>query len=87
MKALIKSGGSVFVEFRNKLFSLFTFNRYTYEFIMDDLLSGVSSKLKDIVGADLKSRLNMNKPSPRNVHNEDPEAPGYDAILSNFISF
>jgi len=84
MKALIKSGGSVFVEFRNKLFSLFTFNRYTYEFIMDDLLSGVSSKLKDIVGADLKSRLNMNKPSPRNVHNEDPEAPGYDAILSKF---
>lgn len=27
-------------EFRNKLFSLFTFNRYTFKFVMDDLLAG-----------------------------------------------
>ena len=44
MKSMVKSGGHVFIEFRNKLFSLFTFNRYTLEFIMDDLLRGVSAK-------------------------------------------
>lgn len=84
MKAMIKPGGSAFIEFRNKLFSLFTFNRYTYEFILDDLLAGVSPKLKNIVSTDLKKKLEMNKPSPRTVHDENTEAPGYDAILSKF---
>ena len=84
MKALVKPGGSVFIEFRNKLFSLFTFNRYTYEFILDDLLAGVSPQMKDLVGADLKKRLEMEKPTPRVHHDENSDAPGYDAILSKF---
>jgi 3-methyladenine DNA glycosylase AlkC len=49
MRDMVKPGGRVFIEFRNKLFSFFTFNRYTYEFIMDDLLRGVSPKLKKII--------------------------------------
>ena len=53
MRDMVKPGGRVFIEFRNKLFSLFTFNRYTYEFIMDDLLRGVSPKLKKIIEVDL----------------------------------
>jgi 2-polyprenyl-3-methyl-5-hydroxy-6-metoxy-1,4-benzoquinol methylase len=84
MKTLVRPGGSVFIEFRNKLFSLFTFNRYTYEFIMDDLLTGVAPALKEIIGKDLSARLAMDKPSPRVVHAEDESAPGYDAILSKF---
>lgn len=84
MKTMVKQGGSVFIEFRNKLFSLFTFNRHTYEFILDDLLAGVSSKLKNIIGYDLEKRLEMNKPSRRIVHDENADAPGYDAILSKF---
>lgn len=84
MRAMVKPGGSVFIEFRNKLFSLFTFNRYTLEFILDDLLAGVSPKLKNIVSTDLEKKLEMNKPSPRNVHDENTEALGYDAILSKF---
>lgn len=84
MKALVKPGGSVFIEFRNKLFSLFTFNRYTYEFILDDLLAGVSPEIKNLVAADLKKRLQMDKPSARIQHDEDHAAPGYDAILSKF---
>lgn len=84
MRTMVRPGGSVFIEFRNKLFSLFTFNRYTYEFIMDDLLADVAPKMKKIVGENLKKRLEMDKPTPRVEHDEDADAPGYDAILSKF---
>ena len=92
MRDMVKPGGRVFIEFRNKLFSFFTFNRYTYEFIMDDLLRGVSPKLKKIIEVDLKKRLEMNKPPARlkgesghlTDEIENDNAPGYDAILSKF---
>ena len=42
LKMLLRPGGRVFVEFRNKLFSLFTLNRYTKEFVLDDLLAGLA---------------------------------------------
>jgi 2-polyprenyl-3-methyl-5-hydroxy-6-metoxy-1,4-benzoquinol methylase len=84
MRALVRPGGTVFIEFRNKLFSLFTFNRFTYEFIMDDLLAGVAPQMKDLVGAAIKKRLDMDKPTPRIVHTDDANVHGYDAILSKF---
>ncbi|WP_186647666.1 class I SAM-dependent methyltransferase [Fluviispira vulneris] len=84
IKALVKPGGTVFIEFRNKLFSLFTFNKYTYEFILDDLLSNVSTDIKNLVSAELKNKLEMNKPTPRVIHEENNKSPGYDAILSKF---
>lgn len=92
MRDMVKPGGQVFVEFRNKFFSLFTFNKYTFEFIMDDLLRGVSPRLKKIVEMDLKERLEMNKPIARLTgesanqakSNADDETLGYDAILSKF---
>lgn len=62
MRSLVRPGGEVFVEFRNKLFSLFTFNRYTYEFIMDDLLGEVDQGLRSAVGERLRSRLDMDMP-------------------------
>ena len=85
---MVNPGGKVFVEFRNKLFSLFSFNRYTKEFIMDDLLAGVSSRLRELVAADLEKRLEMDKPTPRLTRSEagddKAEYVGYDAILSKF---
>lgn len=92
MKNLVKPGGRVFIEFRNKLFSLFTFNRYTYEFIMEDLLDGVSPQLKEIVSENLRERLWMDLPVQRLAgesanlieNNPNSELPGYDAILSKF---
>jgi hypothetical protein len=85
MKTMIKSGGKVFIEFRNKLFSLFTFNRKTYEFIVDDLLAGVSPKLKELVATDLKKRLDLDKPKKRlAAEGNDSDALGFDAILSKF---
>jgi 2-polyprenyl-3-methyl-5-hydroxy-6-metoxy-1,4-benzoquinol methylase len=83
MATLLRPGGSVFVEFRNKLFSLFTFNRYTLDFILNDLLTGVAKEVKDEVARDLKTRLRMDMPPTRDKL-DDSQAPGYDVILSKF---
>ncbi len=83
MSAMIRPGGSVFIEFRNKLFSLFTFNRYTRDFIIDDLLAGVRPEVKDAVAKELESRVRMDLP-PRRIKIAGTDAPDYDAILSKF---
>lgn len=83
MSTLVRPGGSVFIEFRNKLLSLFSFNRYTADFILNDLLVGVNDEVKDMVRKDLESRLRMDMPPIRDKM-EDSDAPGYDAILSKF---
>jgi len=83
MRSLVRPGGSVFIEFRNSLFSLFTQNRHTAEFFLTDLLKDVDPKLKKHVKADLGKRLRMDQPEIRSrvAHSK---APGYDAILSKF---
>ena len=83
MASLVRPGGTVFIEFRNKLFSLFTLNRYTHEFVLNDLLAGVSDDLKAIVDEELRARVDMEAPAIRGV-TPDLQAPGYDAILSKF---
>jgi 2-polyprenyl-3-methyl-5-hydroxy-6-metoxy-1,4-benzoquinol methylase len=83
MTALVKPGGTIFLEFRNKLFSLFTFNRHTMEFIMDDLLAGVDPALKASVAKEIEPRLRMDLPPARDVVSASGK-PGYDAILSKF---
>jgi len=83
MRALVRPGGSVFIEFRNKLFSLFTFNRLTLEFVLDDLLADVSTELRSLVEAELAPRLRLDLP-PIRATTPDGNAPGYDAILSKF---
>lgn len=83
MATLVRPGGSVFIEFRNKLFSLFTFNRYTFDFILNDLIAGVVQEVKDEVAKDLETRLRMDMPPTRDRVGKF-QAPGYDAILSKF---
>ena len=53
MAALVRPGGSVFVEFRNSLFSLFTFNRYTAEFILNNCPGWCQSAAKGCCGQGL----------------------------------
>ena len=65
---LVKPGGSVFVECRNKLFSLITFNRFTYQFIMDDLLADVHGEVKDKAGEFLQSRVDIEIPPKPSGH-------------------
>lgn len=81
--ALVRPGGSVFIEFRNSLFSLFTFNRHTADFILNELLVNVSAEMKAAVAKDLESRLRMDMPLQRTMV-AGSDAPGYDAILSRF---
>jgi 2-polyprenyl-3-methyl-5-hydroxy-6-metoxy-1,4-benzoquinol methylase len=83
MSTMIRPGGSMFIEFRNKLFSLFTFNRHTVDFILNDLLRGVSPEVKALVAKDLETRLRIDMPPCRNAI-AGSDAPGYDAILSKF---
>ena len=83
MSSLVKSNGHVFIEFRNKLFSLFTCNRNTVDFILNDLLIGVDDKVKSLVRKDLESRLRVDVP-PIRKKIANSSVPGYDAILSKF---
>jgi SAM-dependent methyltransferase len=84
MRTMLRPGGLAFIEFRNKLFSLFSFNRFTYEFIMDDLLEGVSDDVRTHVGAFLGERLAMDMPPVRDTLPSDPTKVGLDAMLSKF---
>lgn len=81
MSRFIGPGGTMFLQFRNSMLSLFSFNRLTMEFILDDLLKDIPADLKDLVKTDLEQRLAMDKP-PLRTGTKD--APGYDEILAKF---
>ena len=61
--SLVRPGGHVFFEFRNALFSLVTFNRYSEEFISERLLGDASPEVREAVDAQLRKRLNLEIPS------------------------
>lgn len=82
MSSMIKPGGTVFIEFRNELFSMFSFNRYTVKFVTEQLLDGVDPKLVELVQEDLGQKLRMDMPPVRDVLPDG--SPDYDAILSKF---
>ncbi len=83
MGAIVRPGGTVFIEFRNKMFSLFTMNRFTKEFILDDLLDGVPAPLRDATASELDARLATDMP-PARTTNIDGAGPGYDLIQANY---
>jgi 2-polyprenyl-3-methyl-5-hydroxy-6-metoxy-1,4-benzoquinol methylase len=81
-KMCLKPGGVALIEFRNKLFSLFTFNRLTKEFILDDLLRDVPSAVRNAVEAELDRRCAVDKPAIRTARSG--QELGYDEILAKF---
>lgn len=81
MSGFVRPGGTLMLQFRNALFSMFTFNRLTREFILDELMAPVPQKFKDAVEADLNARLAVDKPPMRTW---DKDAPAYDEILARF---
>ena len=70
------------IEFRNKLFSLFTFNRYTIEFILDDLLLATDPSVKDALVSELDRRCAVDLPPPRLLRSDGK--PDYDAIRARY---
>jgi hypothetical protein len=61
--SLVRPGGTVFIEFRNALFSLFTFNRYTYDFMMDELFIDTTPNVRAQMSEALRRRLVMDVPA------------------------
>lgn len=68
MRNLVAPGGTIFVECRNKLFSLVTFNRFTYDFILDDLLGDVEPSVRNASAEFLKDRVDVDLPPRPNGH-------------------
>lgn len=87
LRMSISNGGIVMVEARNALFSLFTQNRYSYDFIRneliraDDLLGGLSKDKIEISNAieNFKENFRMDIPPIRSGKDDEP---GYDEVLS-----
>jgi len=80
----VRPGGLVVIEARNQLFSLFTLNRYSYQFFMDELIPVESLRAKgegslDNALDELKTQFRMDVPPLRKGQDEQP---GYDEILS-----
>lgn len=80
MDVFLRPGGRLLLQFRNSLFSMFTLNRLTKEFILDELLHDVPREITDVVARDLDARLATDKPPVRTR----PTGDGYDEILSRF---
>jgi len=75
MASLVRPGGRVFVECRNSLFSLVTFNRFTRDLILDSMLEGVSPATRARVSSFVEPRLDMNRPPM--------PSSGHDAMYHN----
>jgi SAM-dependent methyltransferase len=80
LRGSLVAGGRAYVSFRNRLFNLFSMNRLTHEFVLEDLLSGVDSSIRNITSHELKNRLAMGKPTIRRVNSAG--GIGYDQILA-----
>jgi 2-polyprenyl-3-methyl-5-hydroxy-6-metoxy-1,4-benzoquinol methylase len=55
--------GTVFIEFRNVLFSLFTFNRYTFDFFMKELLPQTTTRMQALTAEFLTNHLEVGTPA------------------------
>ena len=82
MRAALRPEGVAFVEFRNGLFSLFTMNRLTHDFIVEELLADAPETCRRAASERLKTQMEMDRP-PRRTRSEEGGA-GYDAVLSRF---
>jgi len=80
MASLLRPGGVAYIEFRNQLFSLFTFNSHTKEFILDELLCGVDEKIRSRVAAALDEIL----PKTKEKSSGKKDGPNYQDIRAKY---
>ena len=85
--AAVRPNGLVMIEARNQLFALFTMNRYSYEFIADELMhlstladkSEVDANVLEHTAGRLQQYFQMDMPPIRKGKAGEP---GYDEIIS-----
>lgn len=90
MAAAVRTGGRVFAEFRNELFSLFTLNRYSHEFLCkkligtDRLAAAYPQERQKIekLAADLEGSFRMDMPAARPRPDGSPLS--IDEVLCRF---
>lgn len=78
----LKRNGIMMIEARNKLFSLFSLNRYSFDFFVNELINFKDLNKNKLMGGaekDLKKHFKLNLPKIRKGENSKP---GYDEILS-----
>jgi 2-polyprenyl-3-methyl-5-hydroxy-6-metoxy-1,4-benzoquinol methylase len=85
LHAAVRPGGLVVIEARNQLFALFTLNRYSYQFFLNELVQPEKT-FKDQEGAvreqildELGQRFRLDLPPVRGGKAGEP---GYDQVLS-----
>ena len=74
----LRKNGRAFVEFRNELFNLITMNRFTHNYIVEELFANAPPSIREATSAHLDSILAMDKPPLRTE--AEAGKPGYDAI-------
>ena len=87
LRNAVRPGGLVAIEARNQLFALFTLNRYSYDFFLNDLVghdvlrqrAGADSSALDRVFDELAARFRTDLPPLRKGSAGEP---GYDEVLS-----
>lgn len=87
LHSCVKKNGLVIVEARNKFFSLFTLNRYTEDFFLNELIQSEELRKSRKNGAkkmfkalsELKKLLRVDLPPVRKGKKKEP---GYDEVLS-----
>ena len=62
MASLLRAGGEMFIECRNSAFGLVTFNRFTADFIADELLADAPAHLRAGLRAAIEPRVQMERP-------------------------
>ena len=74
----LRKNSRAFVEFRNELFNLITMNRFTHNYIVEELFAKAPPSIREATSAHLDSILAMDKPPLRTE--AEAGKPGYDAI-------
>lgn len=85
--AAVRPGGTVIVEARNQLFALFTLNRYSHKFFLEELIRADALRTKangsggqlDLALDTLRARFRLDLPPMRKGKADEP---GYDEVLS-----
>ncbi|KAF6246727.1 hypothetical protein C6990_06300 [Nitrosopumilus sp. b3] len=81
LQKYLNKNGKVFIEFRNDLFSIFTFNQYSLDFFLNQLLNKKS--LSGSIGKEVKSYL-MNKFDVQKSKTKNTKKLSYTDIYAKF---